>query len=163
MRQGADLLQEFHHRHLDPVFADLAVLYAVNMNLGPMDALIGWALSHERSSMGRDGRASFHYFVAPRDEILFSYDDVRESSVHHSPHLLEPLKTGRQRTTEVVREMAVKKVTDSIHVVLVFEDSREFPYDALILFLLHVVLSGRNHFFTVRVAAAGGWLRLSAR
>src|ERR1700681_2308655 len=127
--QGTSLLQQFHHSHLDPVFADLAILDAVNMNLGPVDAFIGWSLSHKRSSMGRDGRASFHNFVAACDEILFGYDDVRESSVHHSPHLLESVKAGTQGTAEVVREMGVKQVTDSVNVVLVLEDSREFPYD----------------------------------
>jgi hypothetical protein len=111
-----------------------------------MDASIGWALSHKRSSVGRNRRTSFHNFVAARDEILFGYDDVRESSVHHSPNLLEPLKAGRQGTPEVVRKMGVKQVTDSIHVMLVLEDSREFPYDACILFFLHGALSGRNRF-----------------
>jgi hypothetical protein len=113
--------------------------------------------------MGGNSRASFHNFVASRDEIFFGHDDVGESSVHHSPNLLEPFKAGRQGTARVVREMCIRKVTDSIHGMFVLEYSREFPYDALILFLLHGVLSGRNHFFTVRVAAAACWLRLSAR
>src|SRR4029077_1012418 len=50
LRQGTNLLQKFHHRHLDPVLAYLPILHPVNMNLGPVDSFVGWFLSHQRSA-----------------------------------------------------------------------------------------------------------------
>jgi hypothetical protein len=137
LRQGINLLQEFHHGHLDPVFADLAILQAVNMNLSPVDAFIGWRLSHKGSEMGRDGGASFYNFVAARDEIFFRYYYVRESSVHHPPNLLKPLETGRQGHAEVVHEIFVEQMMNAIYIMLVLEDSSEFPHNLLIPFFLH--------------------------
>jgi len=47
-RQDSNLLQS----HLDPVFADFAVMQAVDMNPGPVDAFIRPFLAHEGSLVG---------------------------------------------------------------------------------------------------------------
>src|SRR4029078_4177571 len=124
-----NLLQKFHSRHLNPVFADLAVIQTVDMNLGPVDALMRRFLAREGSLVGCDSGASLDSFVAPCNEVLFCYDNVRESAVHHSPNLLEALQAWSHRDSKVVHEILVEEVRNSLDVVFILEDSREFPDD----------------------------------
>ena len=136
-RQCSNLLQKFHHRHLDPVFANLAVLQSVDMNLGPVNALISRTLARERSLMGRNRGTSFDDFVAAGDEIFFRDHNVRESAIHHPANLLETFQAGRQGGPEVVRETRIKEVGNSVHVVIILENAREFSDGLFVPFFLH--------------------------
>jgi hypothetical protein len=79
-----------------------------------MDALIRRFLAHEGSLVGCDGGASFDNFVAPRNEVLFRYDNIRESAVHHSPNLLEAFEAGRHRHSKMMREILMEKMRNSL-------------------------------------------------
>jgi hypothetical protein len=107
------------------------------MNLGPVDALIRRFLAHEGSLVGRAGRASFDNFVATCNEVLFRYDYIRKSAVHHSPNLLEAFQAGRYWHSEVVREILMEKMGNSADIVVILENSREFPDDLFVQFFLH--------------------------
>jgi hypothetical protein len=87
--------------------------------------------------VGRDGGAPFDDFVAPGNEVLFRYDNIRESAIHHSPNLLEAFQAGSYWHSKVVREILMEKMRNSLDIVLILENSREFPDDLFVQFFLH--------------------------
>jgi hypothetical protein len=102
-----------------------------------VNAVIGRLLTHERSLVGRNRRASFDDFIAACDKVLFCYDNIRKGAVHHSPDLLEAFQPSSYRHSEVVGEVLMEKMRDSVNVVFILENSRELPDDLLIQLFLH--------------------------
>jgi hypothetical protein len=87
--------------------------------------------------MGRNRGTSFDDFVAAGDEIFFRDHNVRESAIHHPANLLETFQAGRQGGPEVVRETRIKEVGNSVHVVIILENAREFSDGLFVPFFLH--------------------------
>jgi hypothetical protein len=87
--------------------------------------------------VGCDSGASFDDFVGAGNEIFFRYYDIRESTVHHSPNLLETFQTASYWHSEMVREVPMEKMRNSVDIVLILENSREFSNDPLVQFFLH--------------------------
>jgi len=137
LRERTNLLQEFHHANLGPVFRDFSILQTVDVDLRPLNLFVGWGRSHHRTLVSGSGRTSFDDLVAGRDEILFGHHNIRESAVHHYSNLPETFVASRERPAEVMYELLVKQMRDTVNVVLVLEDSRELPNDLLVIFFLH--------------------------
>src|ERR1700730_13343838 len=116
---------------------NLSILHTVDVNLGPLDLLVGRWRTHHWTLVGRDSRTSFDNLVARGNQVLLRHHDIRESPVHHDPDLPEPFEARRHRPAKVVNELPVEEMADAIHIVLVLEDSRELPDNVFVLFFLH--------------------------
>ena len=104
------------------------------MDFGPVDKLIGRILTHQGSLVGRDSRASFDNFVVACNEVLFRYDNIRESAIHHAPNLLEAFQAGSYRHSEVVGKVLMEEMRNSVDIVFVLENACEFSDDSFVYY-----------------------------
>ena len=122
--ESANLLQQLHHADLGPMPRNFAILQPVDVNLGPADSLVG-----------RRGPIIMPLCVATAELLstTFSPEAMRSSSVTtisgkalfimipNDPDLSQPFETGGHRHAEVVNELRVEEMDDTIDVVFVLK------------------------------------------